>query len=88
MLGFFFSTHLFAVTAVPVQIAQDQGQTTWACQGMRLAKGGEADGSARRSLRSGGSPSTLSAPESGKERRLVAKARAAAKASRADHRST
>ena len=81
----FFSTHLFAVSPVPVQVAQDQGQTTGACQGMRLARGGEADGSARRSLRSGGSPSTLAAPES-RERRLVAKARTAAKASRADHR--
>ena len=44
---FLFPKHLFAVSAVPVQVAQDQGQTTWACQGMRLAKGGEADASAR-----------------------------------------
>ena len=42
--------------------------------------------SARKLPRSGGSPSTLAAPESGRERRLVAKARAAVKASRADHR--
>ena len=84
----FLPSHLFAVHAVPVLVARIQGQTTQACQGMRLARGGGADASARRSLRSGGSPSTLAAPESGRERRLVAKARTAAKASRADHRST
>ncbi|OLP76059.1 hypothetical protein AK812_SmicGene44056 [Symbiodinium microadriaticum] len=33
-----FPTHLSAVSAVLVQVAQDQGQTMWACQGMRLAK--------------------------------------------------
>ena len=50
-----------------------QGQTTQAC-GL--------------SLKGGRSPSTFAAPEGGRERRLVAKARAAAKASKADHQST
>ena len=40
------------------------------------------------SLKGGRSPSTFAAPEGGRERRLVAKARAAAKASKADHQST
>ena len=38
------------------------------------------------SLNSGGSPSTLAVPPKGRERRLAAKARAAAKESRADQR--
>ena len=38
------------------------------------------------SLSSGGSPSTLAVPPRGRERRLAAKARAAAKQSRADKR--
>ena len=38
------------------------------------------------SLSSGDSPSTLAVPPRGKERRLVAKARAAAKESKADQR--
>ena len=38
------------------------------------------------SLSSGDSPSTLAAPPRGKERRLAAKARAAAKESKADQR--
>ena len=42
--------------------------------GHAASKRRRADASARRSLRSGGSPSTLAAPESGRERRLVAKA--------------
>ena len=74
----------FAVHAVPVLRRPNPGPG----YGKRLARGGGADGSARRSLRRGGSPSTLAAPESGRERRLLAKARAAAHASRADHRST
>ena len=53
---------------------------------MRLARGGSKDDSARMSLSSGGSPSTLVVPPRGRERRLAAKARAAAKESRADQR--
>ena len=53
---------------------------------MRLARGGSRDDSARMSLSSGGSPSTLAVPRRGRERRLAAKARAAAKESRADQR--
>ena len=52
----------------------------------RLEMGGGSAESARRSLRRGASPSTLAVAASGKERRLAAKDRAAAKASSADHR--
>ena len=53
---------------------------------MRLSRGGSREDSARMSLSSGGSPSTLAVPPRGKERRLAAKARAAVKESGADHR--
>ena len=36
----FLPSHLFAVHAVPVLVARNQGQTTQACQGMRLGTGG------------------------------------------------
>ena len=46
--------------------------------GMRLARGGCSAESARTSLRSGMSPSTLVVPDKGRERRLAAKVRAPA----------
>ena len=54
--------------------------------GMRLAKGGCSAESAKTSLSSGVSPSTLAVPDSGSERRLAAKDCAAAMASCADQR--
>ena len=54
----FYPKHLFAVHAVPVLVAQIQGQAT----GVQKGRSGGADGWARRSLRRGGSPSTLAAP--------------------------
>ena len=53
---------------------------------MRLARDGSRKDSVRMSLSSGGSPSTLAVLPRGKERRLAARARAAAKESRAEQR--
>ena len=56
--------------------------------GMWLAKGGLRAESAKMSLKRGGSPSTLAVAVSGKERRLAAKARAAAVERKEDHQQT
>ena len=57
-----------------------------AAQGIRLARGGDWEESARMSLSNEASPSTLAVPERGKTRRLAAKALAAANDSKADQR--
>ena len=53
---------------------------------MRLAKGGSREDFVRMPPSSGGSPSTLAVQPRGKERRLAARAQAAAKESRAEQR--
>ena len=86
---FLFShTHLFYVRpcrgpSVHAQITSRQQPT--ACDWPR---GGCSAESARTSLRSGMSPSTLAVPDKGRERRLAAKVRAAAKARSAEQRNT
>ena len=97
----FFSTHLFpksrAVDLSLLRVAQGavsasggggQGArycVRWPCHGMRLARGGGAEQSAKTSLRSGMFPSTLPVFARGSARRLAQKARVEM---RADQRST
>ena len=75
-------TFLQTVTAVPVQTAHGRCEqhetaevdksTGWALQGMRLARGGTSEESARRSLMRGRLPSTLPVPAKESPRRLAA----------------
>ena len=67
--------------------ATSYGQQAAGGHARRLACGGCAVESVRMSLRGGSSPSTLAVPVTGKESRLAAKERAAAKDRRAEHRS-
>ena len=82
----FFFTHLFYVRPLrgPSAHALSPGNRLRHATG----KGGCSEESARTSLRSGMSPSTLAVPDKGRERRLAAKVRAAAKARSADQRNT
>ena len=80
------ASHIAAPMQAPRQAPRQAPNATAAqpVYSTRLARGAYSEESARTSLSSGESPSTLAVPDSGRERRLAAKERAAAMASSAD----